>query len=128
MIDPWLEDRRNYALIEHHYRLIEQHPLFNRLIREVAAAECCVPPRNLGWLRRNSRTYGSWMTRTSTGLGGQVSIDAITRNSRRRANVLCAKIAAELFPKGYADLPREQEAKVWVTARDYARAREFYHA
>lgn len=121
MSDPWMDAYRAAVA------KIEAHPKFNKLIREVAAAECCLPPRNLHWLRRNSPTYGSWMTRTSTGLGGQIVIEAINRNSRRRGNIICAEIAAEVFPEGYADLPREQEAKVWVAARDYAMARELFH-
>lgn len=107
--------------------MIERHPLFNKVIREVAAAEYCIPARGYSWLRRNSYTYGTWMTRQADGGGGQAIYDAMARNSRRRANILCDKIAAELFPDKYQDFPGDQRAKVYVTARYFAAAREFFH-
>lgn len=113
--DPWM------AAYRETYDRITAHPRFNRLVREVAVAECALPPRGLRWLQRNSRTYGLWMTRQADGSGGYMNPDIC----RRRARQLCAEIAVDLFPDN--DLPREQQAKVWVAARDYAVRRVFHH-
>lgn len=100
-------------------KLITGHPKFNKLIREVAIAEP-IHMSGLRWLQRNSRTYGSWVGRQSDGSHWNY------RTSRRRANLLCTEIARELFPAEYEDRPSEQEAKVYVAALQYVRARQLH--
>lgn len=123
---PSERTRTSEAWIDAHHAeqaRIEQHPKFNQLIRKVAIAECCLPPRNLRWLQRNSRTYGAWMTRRADGSGGGVNSDI----RRRRGRLLCTEMARELFPDRWEIAPREPEAQVWVAARQYAEARVLYH-
>lgn len=99
---------------------IEHHQRFTALIREVAVAEQSDMP-GYNWLRRNSRTYGMWVHR---GMPYQ--------EKERRARLLAKEIALDLCEPELAALAdsngfRELEAKVYVIARIYVRARRLWH-
>jgi hypothetical protein len=93
---------------------IQQHPRFPHLVREVAVAEQSSHPR-LAWLRRNSMTYGMWASRGMP--------DRRTRRLSHRARVLASRIASSLEIQP-TDRPAEAEARVWVEARQFVRARK----
>lgn len=97
-----------------HSALIRAHPLFHDLIREVAIAEQPGHP-GLSWASRNSRTYGSWMTREMP------RVD--TGPNRRRAIALARKIADDIGL--YADWDHNRHE---ATARTYGEARDFVSA
>lgn len=94
-------------------RKIVAHPLFPQLVREVAVAEQN-PPGHYGWLRRNSLTYGTWMTRGTE--------NPRTGPLTRRARVFSERIARDLDWSS-----RDDFAKVYVTARDWVQSRQFPH-
>lgn len=93
---------------------IEAHPRFPDLVREVAVAEQGGGP-GYDWLRRNSRTFGAWITRCTPPLPrvGKLS---------HRAWVLAELLAAELgIPEG----PDRGSLRgvIFVAARDHVRCR-----
>jgi hypothetical protein len=94
---------------------IRDHPAFPRVVREVAVAESPSHPR-MSWLRRNSRTFGSWTTK------GQ-EFRRAGNNLSRRAWLFAGLVAAdlELWPGAP---PREAAARVYVEARHCVRHRE----
>jgi len=107
--DPWMQAEVLTT------RRILGHPLLPRLVREVAVAEQPGMPRH-GWLRRNSLTYGSWVTRGSDGSHHPYT------PPKRRAWLFAGRIAADLgllpsSPEG------DRAAAVYVVARDFVRAR-----
>lgn len=105
--DEWM---RAYV---RHERAIIAHPLFAKLVREVAVAEQELYPP--GFRRRVDRvytyTYGSWMSRGNE--------PRRTAPLQRRARVLSAKIATDLGREG-----ADAAAAVYVAARDYVRTRQ----
>lgn len=92
---------------------IEAHPRFRQLVREVAVAEQPNHPGQ-GWLSRNSRSYGVWMTR------GMPYVD-----TKRRARKLAQEIALELWPDDdpVASLGRENVGRVYGAASRWVRSR-----
>lgn len=92
---------------------IAGHPMFPSLVREVAIAEQPSGP-GLGWLRRNSRTYGTWMTR---GMGWSRPF-----GWSRRAYLIAGLIVDDLGVM--PDSPQgDRVASAYVHARDYVHAR-----
>lgn len=93
---------------------VRAHPRFHALVREVAIIEQPDHPGS-AWARRNSPTYGAWMTRGMPRVESGIS--------RRRARLLCELIARDLdiLPSSPS---REGEAVVFVTARDHVQARQ----
>jgi hypothetical protein len=108
-------------------RAVENHPLFPRLVREVAVAEAPGRP-HFAWLRRNSRTYGIWINRDQPGGFSDSDEPIVSHGGRkhprqpyaavrtRRAYLLCRVIASELDNFTGWRL-READAAVYVTAR-----------
>lgn len=90
------------------------HPLFRRLVREVAVAEQSMKQHATRY-RLNSPTYGLWLSRGEKWPG--------KGDKSRRARLLTAEIAKEVVPWPTAS-QRDAEAFVYVTARDFVRARE----
>lgn len=92
---------------------VEAHPLFRRLVREVAVAEQPQRPYRWAWLRRNSRTYGLWTTRGMTSARrGRLST---------RAWRLAEQIGDELLPAWPSRADRA--ARAYTTALHHVRAR-----
>jgi hypothetical protein len=92
---------------------IRVHPAFARLVREVAVAEQAGAPGD-AWRRRNSPTFGAWMRRDMP----------LRRRGRmdRRAYLFASRIAEAL--ELYPEQPKEAQARVYIEARNYVRARE----
>lgn len=91
------------------------NPLFRKLVRSVAVAEQPFKQRAKRY-RLNSYTYGLWLSRGETwpGQGGK----------DRRARYFAAEIAKDVPPPWAFASQKETEAFVYITARDFVRARE----
>lgn len=103
----WAEGRRMAQ------EAVRSHRRFHDLVREVAVAEQPWGP-NLDRMRRNSPTYGMWMTRGMKHPRNQMS---------ERAWKLAHMIAAEALPTMFRRSEGDAAAVAYVEARDDVRAR-----
>lgn len=101
-------------------RKIEQHPLFPRLVREVAVAEA---PRRFTRLARNSPTYGAWAARQGARVHGERQHGTPrTGPNHRRAYLLAERVAVETGILSESRMA-ERQAAVYVAARYHVRHR-----
>lgn len=111
LIDGWM------AAFIANTRAVESHPMFPRLVREVAIAEAAASKR-LAWIARNSPTFGSWINRPglSHDLARQRRHCAYPLGRQRRAYIFARRIVNDLDHFSGWRLP-EADAAVYVTAR-----------